>query len=218
MIFVRWTICSNLQLYIICRGDKRKDFKVTSPRLTSVNFSSHCRLPVLHSSNTMTISELFPHFEINACHPSCLIVLFFQYPAPPVSGTHYTTLILRDVGQHSWCVMKQSWNWTKFAPRPASDLFMRLETEPHGAVYTHTHVQTGNLGWNGQSVYASLGNICQNIHNRSQRSKRDALSNYSVQIKAFVKTKWKLSFCCQHYLDMKGVTVACKLQDAFLSF
>lgn len=117
MIFVRWTICSNLQLYIICRGDKRKDFKVTSLRLTSMNFSSHCRLPVLHSSNTMTISELFPHFKINACHPSCLIVLFFQYLAPPVSGTHYTTLILPEVGQHSWCVMKQSWNWTKICSK-----------------------------------------------------------------------------------------------------
>lgn len=128
--------------------------------------------------SSMTISELWPHVEINACYPGSY---FFQYQASPVSRTHYTTLILPEDGQHSSCVMKQSCNRTKFTPRPASDLFMRLETEPDGAVYTHIQVHTGNIGWSGQSVYALLRNISQNIHNRSQWSKTDALSNYSVQ-------------------------------------
>lgn len=104
-----------------------KHFKVKSLHLTSVNVSSDCRFPVLHSSNT-TISELFPHFEINACHPGCLIVLFFHYPAPSVIGTHYKTLILPEVGQRSWCdetelkpdqmcskaclqLVYEAWNW-----------------------------------------------------------------------------------------------------------
>lgn len=82
MIFVRWTMCSNLQLCIFCSGDKMKGFKEKSPRLTSVNFSSHCWLPVQHSSNTTTISELLPHFEMSACHPGCLIVLFFSVSSP----------------------------------------------------------------------------------------------------------------------------------------
>lgn len=161
-------MCSNLRLCIFCSGDKMKDFKEKSPRLTSENFSSRCWLPVQRSSNTTAISELLPHFEMNACHPGCLIVLFFfHYQAPPVSGTHYITLIFPEDGQHSGCVMKQSWNRYKFAPSPASDLFMSLETKPDGAVYTHIHVHTGNIGWSGQSVYASLRNRGQNKHNRS---------------------------------------------------
>lgn len=130
--FVRWIICSNLGLYIFCSGDKIKYFKVKSLRLTSVNLSSHCRLSVLHSSNTTTISELFPHFEVNACHPGCLILLFLSVFSPichwnSLHNSHiawgWTTLLVCDETElkpdqicskaHLWLVY-EAWNWTSW--------------------------------------------------------------------------------------------------------
>lgn len=55
-------------------------WKVSKKKIPTFNLSE-LFIPLLTFS-TMTISELLPHFEMNACHPGCLIVLFFSVSSP----------------------------------------------------------------------------------------------------------------------------------------
>lgn len=151
-------------------------------------------------------------------------------------GTHCITVTLPEAGQHSCCLMKQSWNWTNaVCPHQGLPLDWLLSWNPNLRNYKYIHrgefvcVRAAHW-WHAQhECHSGLGlwdEVCapnrapwisgQCIQNRTQMIwvRGQKASHYSkLKLKALHKPKWNLSFSRQHKVNIQETALlTCNLQ------